>query len=77
MIGSALKIKQILALRGKRSRNKVSVGEPAEGSFIILNVLLELMFKKEGNFFFMYAYFLGFYSLFNYTKYLKFSTMDI
>jgi hypothetical protein len=27
-------IKQILALRGKRSRNKVSVGEPAEGSFI-------------------------------------------
>ena len=35
LIVSKLKIKQILALRGKRSRNKVSVGEPAEGSFII------------------------------------------
>jgi hypothetical protein len=35
-----LKIKQTLALRGKRSRNKVSVGEPAEGSFINMFVLL-------------------------------------
>ena len=35
LIVAKLKIKQTLALRGKRSRNKVSVGEPAEGSFII------------------------------------------
>ncbi len=46
MIVSKLKIEQTLALRGKTSRNKVSVGEPAEGSFIIyvctstINVLL-------------------------------------
>ena len=28
-----LKLTQITAFRGRRSRNKVSVGEPAEGSF--------------------------------------------
>ena len=27
-----MEVKQILSLRGRRSRNKVSVGEPAEGS---------------------------------------------
>ena len=28
-----MKVLQVLSLRGRRSRNKVSVGEPAEGSF--------------------------------------------
>ena len=30
--GEAGEVDQILAFRGRRSRNKVSVGEPAEGS---------------------------------------------
>ena len=30
-------LNQTLSLRGRRSRNKVSVGEPAEGSFLITN----------------------------------------
>ena len=30
------KLGQTLSLRGRRSRNKVSVGEPAEGSFILI-----------------------------------------
>jgi hypothetical protein len=51
LIVAKLKIKQTLALRGKRSRNKVSVGEPAEGSFIIyamffLNVCSLLVYQQ-------------------------------
>ena len=33
-----LKIMQICSSRGRRSRNKVSVGEPAEGSLTLLTI---------------------------------------
>jgi hypothetical protein len=57
---SKLEIKQTLALRGKRSRNKVSVGEPAEGSFIIvcLSITSVLLLDSSGK---VYL-FIGFYS---------------
>ena len=32
---SCRKLARTLSLRGRRSRNKVSVGEPAEGSFML------------------------------------------
>ena len=56
MIVAKLKIKQTLTLRGKRSRNKVSVGEPAEGSFIIHKCFSRIKVQKEGNFFFVYLF---------------------
>ena len=38
------KLGQTLSLRGRRSRNKVSVGEPAEGSFKEKTIFLLLFF---------------------------------
>ena len=76
MIVSKLKIKQTLALRGKRSRNKVSVGEPAEGSFIIMFVLLQLKFILLDFGLAKYTFF-RVLLLVNTSKYFKFSTMDI
>ena len=35
-----------LSFRGRRSRNKVSVGEPAEGSFMRIIILLLLYFTR-------------------------------
>ena len=32
-----MNVSQTLPLRGRRSRNKVSVGEPAEGSFMTVS----------------------------------------
>ena len=54
---------------------KCSVGEPAEGSFIIRKCFSRIHVQKEGNFFFVYL-FVGL-KLLNIPKYLKFSTMDI
>ena len=74
MIVSQLKIKQTLALRGKRSRNKVSVGEPAEGSFIIVcsSITTVHFAGSAGN-----SIPIQVVTVSENPKYLKFSTMDI
>ena len=69
-----LNIKQTLALRGKRSRNKVSVGEPAEGSFIIYVMFFYNLSPLLGN---QLVYLFQVFTVNKLKDIIKFSTMDI
>ena len=58
---------QTLSLRGRRSRNKVSVGEPAEGSFMFIKQLSRRgcyvdCARAFGRVCFSHAFFLGGYN---------------
>ena len=50
---------QILSFRGRRSRNKVSVGEPAEGSLTINYSIQKKKMRERENFFPFFFFFLN------------------
>ena len=51
----AREVTQTLPFRGRRSRNKVSVGEPAEGSLTCIHSLSTANFNKTGTAFYYYG----------------------
>ena len=75
LVDFSSKCQRIDGFRGRRSRNKVSVGEPAEGSFTVISIpFFNLLNKKKKKLFFFF--FLEFLQNKN-TEFHKFLAVDL